>query len=279
MKTVTKAIIKKIYPKRNPWCRKGDFGKLLVIAGNNTYTGSPALVSLAALKSGTDWVDVFSPQRASDISAGFSPDIITHPQKGDFLNLWHLKQAVSLEKRDNAIVIGNGLGRRKETEKFIIEFLKKTKKPCVVDADAIKAIAQKEFVIKKNFVLTPHSYEFFLLTDKQPTDNIKQRQGLVQRFAKKLGCVILLKGHIDIISDGKNIAVNKTGHPCMSAAGTGDVLAGICGALLARGEEPFKAACSAAYINGKAGELAANKFGESLTAQDVVNDIYRALKG
>lgn len=276
---VTKAFCKKFFPPRPDWSHKGDFGRLLVIAGSRTFSGSPALVALAAIKTGADWVDIFSPRRAADIAASFSPDMITHPQRGDFLNSWHLNEAFALEKRDDAVVIGNGLGRRVETEIFLGEFLRKAQKPCVIDADAIRALAKKELLIRQNVVLTPHAQEFFLLTDKQPTDNLSERQGMVQQFAKELHCTILLKGHIDIISDGRKTALSKTGNPFMAKAGTGDTLAGICGSLLARGAEPFEAACAAAWINGAAGDLAAKEYGESLMAQDVIANIHRVLKG
>ena len=275
---ITKPVVKKLSPPRPDWSHKGECGRLLVIGGNKSYTGSPALVALAAIKSGTDWVDIFSPKRPADIAASFSPDMITHPQRGDFLNSWHLQEAFYLEKRCSAVVIGNGLGRRKETEIFITEFLKKAEKPCVIDADAIQAVAKKEFLIKESFVLTPHSYEFFILTDTQPTANIGERVEIVEKFAKKLGCTILLKGHVDVISDGKKTALNKTGSPQMAKAGTGDTLAGICGALLARGAAPFEAACAAAWINGSAGELATKEFGESLMAQNIIENIHKVLK-
>jgi NAD(P)H-hydrate epimerase len=275
---VTKRFVKKLYPKRPAWCRKGDCGRLLVVGGSRNYTGSPALVALAAIKAGADWVDVLSPSRPADIAASFSPDLITHPQRGDFLNSWHLKDAVSLSRKSSAVVIGNGLGRRKETEIFITEFLRKVSVPVVIDADAIHAVSKKEILLKNSFILTPHSYEFFLLTDKQPTDNIKERTGMVQRFALKLGSTILLKGNADIVSDGKRTGTNRTGNPFMSKGGTGDTLAGICGALLARGAEPFEAACAAAWINGAAGDLAAKEFGESMMAENILENIHRVLK-
>lgn len=278
MIVVTKKFVKSLYPKRFDWSHKGDFGRLLVVGGSKQYTGSPLLTSLAAVKSGVDWVDLFSPKRAADISASISPDLITHPQRGDFLNSWHLREALILKKSANAVVIGNGLGMRKETQSFVKEFLKKTNEPCVVDADAINILSSKEILIKKNFVLTPHSYEFFLLTDKQPTDNVSERMGMVQRYAKKLGCTILLKGNIDIISDGNNIITNKTGNPFMTKAGTGDVLAGICGSLLARGVKPFDAAAAAAWINGSAGDLTAKQYGEGFMSQLLLENISKVLK-
>ena len=133
-----------------------------------------------------------------------------------------------------------------------------------MDEDALKVFANNLNLIKKNFVLTPHSYEFFLLTGKQPTDNMIEREGMVQRYAKKLGCTILLKGNTDIISDGSQVSINRTGNPFMTKAGTGDILAGVLGALLARGSPVFESAAAAAFITGAAGDIAGKELGESL---------------
>lgn len=235
------------------------------------------MVGLAALKGGVDWVDILAPQRAADISATFSPDLITKPQRGDVLNSWHLKAALELAKRATAVTIGNGITRRKETATFTTEFLKKSTLPVVVDADALHILADDLRLARKNMILTPHAHEFFVLTGKQPTTNLSERQGLVQRFAKKIGCTILLKGHIDIISNGTKTITNKTGHPLMTAAGTGDCLVGIAGALLARGAAPFLAAATAAWINGTAGEHAARLYGESFTTEALLENIHKAI--
>jgi NAD(P)H-hydrate epimerase len=132
--------------------------------------------------------------------------------------------------------------------------------------------------LRKNFIVTPHAHEFFVLTGKKPEPDVKKRIALVKEEASKLGCIILLKGYIDVISDGKRIAINKTGSPYMTVGGTGDTLSGICGALLARKVEPFEAACAACFINGKAGELAAKKLGEGLMASDVLKEISNVLR-
>jgi NAD(P)H-hydrate epimerase len=95
--------------------------------------------------------------------------------------------------------------------------------------------------------------------------------------AKELGTTILLKGNTDLISDGEQTYLNKTGTPYMTKGGTGDTLAGICGALLARKVEPFEAACCAAYINGNAGKVAGMKFGEGLLASDLLEEIPKVI--
>jgi NAD(P)H-hydrate epimerase len=278
MTTVTKAFLKNIYPHRGAWSRKGNYGKLLVIGGSRIYTGSPAFNVLAAIKSGADLVTLFSVRRSADIVATFSPDIITYPVRGDYLNPWHLREAFELEKAADAVVIGGGIGRSGETSSFVMKFLERTKKPCVVDADAIHIISRR-IIVKPNFILTPHSYEFFLLTGEQPPHNIPKRKEMVKKYAKRIGCTILLKGNTDIISDGKQMALSNTGNPFMTKGGTGDTLAGIAGALLARSSTPFEAAAAAAWINGSAGDLAAKEYGESLMAENIIDNIHKVLRG
>ena len=273
-----KNLLRKLYGKRSPWSHKGNFGKLLIIGGSRRYSGSPALAAIAAMKSGADLVTVAGPKRSADIVASFSPDLITEPLNGDYLNPWHLKAALSLSESADAVVIGGGMEKNTQTLKFVAEFLKRVKKPCVVDADGIYAVARYPAIARNSFVLTPHSHEFSILAGERPKPDMKRRTVLVKGFAKKLNSVILLKGYRDVISDGGNLCINRTGSPFMTKGGTGDTLAGICGALLARKADPFLAACASAYINGKAGDLAARKYGESLTAMDLLEEIHRILK-
>ena len=263
-----------IYRKREKEVHKYDFGSLLVIGGSKVYSGSPAFNALAALRSGVDLVEVCAPKRAADIIAGFSPDLITYPLKGDFIKKEHLKQIYKITKNKTSAVIGGGLGREKETFKAVNEFLSKVDLPCVIDADAIYAISEKIEIIKgKKFILTPHAFELFILTGEKVSQSLKEREKQVKTFARKLKTTILLKGNIDIISDGEQTYLNKTGTPYMTKGGTGDILAGVCGALLARKVKPFEAACCAAYLNGKAGEIAGRKFGEGLLASDLLDEI------
>ena len=269
---VTSGILKNAYKKRNQWSRKGDYGRLLVIGGSNIYTGAPFLAGLAALRAGCDMVTVAAPERAADIAAK-NLNLITHPLKGDFLARNHLRELIKLGADKDAVVIGNGLGRQKETIKAIIRFLEKNNRPIVIDADAIHAIAKNKKTIRNNFVLTPHSGEFYVLTGKKVSTNVKERAKAVKSAASGLHCTILLKGHEDIISDGNKTAINRTGNVFMTKGGTGDVLAGICGSLMAQKINPFDSACAAAYISGVAGDLAAKEKGPSLLATDMIEKI------
>ncbi len=279
MNYVTSSLIKDIYRERPKWSHKGDFGRLLIIGGSKRYTGAPALAAYAAiasLKAGVDLVTVAAPRRAADITAKFSPNLITEPFEGEFFTSKHVKDILKLSKKFDAISIGSGLGMERETQSFVVEFIKRTSKPCVVDADAIKVLKRKR--LGKNFVLTPHDYEFYSMSGEKPRHDLTGRIKMVEKFAGKIHSIILLKGAVDIISNGRETFLNRTGNPYMTTGGTGDVLTGVCGGLLAQGVPPFRAACAAAYITGKAGDFAAKKKGPGLVATDVIESIPKVIK-
>ncbi|HKZ45658.1 MAG TPA: NAD(P)H-hydrate dehydratase [archaeon] len=273
------SILKQVYKKRDPWSRKYDFGHLLVIGGSKRYSGSPAFNSMAALRAGVDLVTVVAPERAANIVASFSPNMIAYPLSGDYIEHAHLSKLIDFTKDKTAVVIGGGLTRWRGVIKTVLEYLKKVDIPVVVDADAIHAVATNKDILKnKKIVLTPHAHEFEVLSGIKPTTDLNQRIKMVQDVAGLANVTILLKGSIDIISDGNKIAINKTGSPYMTKGGLGDTLAGICGALLARGNDCFTSACAAAYINGKAGEIAAKKMRESLVATDLIDAIPEVIR-
>ena len=283
---VKKEILKEIFKEKPRDAIKYDWGLLVVIGGSDFYSGSPALAAMAAFKTGVDMVRIIAPKRAADIIASFSPNLATYPLEGRWLEKKHLATLIELTEtarisaRENcAVVIGGGLGRTEETQEVILEYLKQVSVSAVIDADAIYALAKEpEIVSGKKFLITPHLYEFFVLTgidvkNKKEEERIKA----VEEAAQKLKTTILLKGAVDIISDGKEVALNRTGSGYMTKGGCGDTLAGICGALMARGIPPFLAAQVGAFINGKAGELAAEKEKEGLLATDLIEAIPKVL--
>jgi len=270
--------LKHIYKKRSNWSHKGDFGKVLIIAGSGQYSGSPIFNAVATLKSGADLVMVAGHKRAMGVAANYLPDIITHSLE-DELNSNHAAEILALSKKFDSLVIGCGLDRSAETYQAIGEIIRGVELPIVIDAEAIRAVAENREILKnKKAVLTPHSEEFGVLTGEEVKPEINDRKKKVKKWARELGAVILLKGYVDVISDGGKIALNKTGSPFMTKGGFGDTLSGICGALLARGVKPFEAAQAAAYINGKAGELATKKYGESVLASDIFEFLPEAIK-
>ncbi len=268
VESVSRGFVSRVLPERRKWSHKGESGKLLVVGGSEKYTGAPALVGVAGYRAGCDLVFVAAPERAANAVAAQWPDIITIPLKGGMLSRKHVKEVLGVGEEASAAVIGNGLGRERESLKAVRVFLEKSRVPCVVDADAIYAV--DEDVVRENVVVTPHAGEFRMICGKEVGENVEERVKAVKGCARSLGCTVLLKGAVDVVSDGKRVMANKTGNPYMSKGGTGDVLAGLCGGLVAMGVKPFEAACAAAWINGKAGEAAFRKHGPAMMASDVV---------
>lgn len=286
MLEVTKEILKKIYKERLREAKKYDFGLLVVIGGSDFYSGSPALAALAAFRAGVDMVRIIAPKRAADIIASFSPNLAAYPLEGKWLGKKHLATLIEMTESAQtvsygrtAVVIGGGLGRSKETQEAILEYLARVSVPVVIDADAIHAISKKPGIISgKPFLITPHTYEFFILSGQEIYKLPREEKiKAVCQEAQKLKTTILLKGATDIISNGKEAALNHTGSGLMTVGGMGDTLAGIAGAIMARGVDLFTAARAAAYINGLAGELAGKKLGESVMATDLIGEISNVL--
>ena len=275
--------LKEIYPPREKWTHKGKNGYLLVIAGSKKYTGSPIFNALAALRAGADLVCCLGPERAMNIAAQFLPDIITFPLVGDYLRKKHLPFILKQIPKFDSLILGCGLGRSLETFQVVLEIIKKANLPMVIEADGIRALSQEKEKIssilkEKKIVLTPHSKEFEILTGEKLTTEIGERKEKVKKWAKKLNCLILLKGHFDVISDGQEVFLNETGSPFMTKGGFGDILTGILGAILARKVNLFEAAKAASFINGQAGQLAAEKYGEGLLASDSFEIISQVIK-
>jgi NAD(P)H-hydrate epimerase len=289
MEKITKEILKEAFPERpkEKYFKKYDFGLLIVIGGSDFYSGSPALAAMAAFRSGVGMVRIIAPRRAADIIASFSPNLAAYPLEGKWLTKKHLptlfemtESAKLVAEGNVAVVIGGGMGRTRETQEAIVEYLSKIDVPVVIDADAIYAVAKRpEIIPGKKFLFTPHAYEFFVLTGRKVYQlPLEEQTKIAQEEAARLKTVILLKGKPDIVTNGKEVALCEAGSPYMAVGGTGDTLAGICGALIARKIDPFLAAKAGAFVNGKAGEIATQKFRDGLTATDIIEAIPEVLK-
>jgi NAD(P)H-hydrate epimerase len=281
MKFVTPSILKQVYPKKPDWSHKGQYGKLLVISGSERITGAGILVGMAAFRAGVDTVYQAGPKRSMDIVANYYPAFLTLPLDGKQLEIKHMPEILDFMKDMGitAVEIGNGLWRTEETRKAVIELVKKIDLPMVIDADAIRAMKDaKEVLGRKKCVITPHGDEFREITGIRVVDitSIDKRVKIVQEQARKLKTIILLKGHVDIISDGEQVVLNKVHSQLMSKGGFGDTLAGICAAFISRKinkVDIFTAACAGAYINGKAGLLAIKEHGIGVLPTDAIEEI------
>ena len=206
------------------------------------------------------------------------PFLIVKKVKGNFFAPAHAKKIIEESRSVDAVLIGNGIGLNPKTIKLARSVIGKIKVPLVIDADAIKACKGMKF--NWNVIITPHKKEFEIFSGRK-ISAVKSVEGIgkiVKETAAKHKCVVLLKGRIDVISDGKQILLNRTGHEAMTAAGTGDVLAGITAALVAKKNPLLNAAAAAAYINGKTGEKVAKKKGYSLVASDLIEELPGTIK-
>ena len=259
---------------------KGDFGRLLVIGGSETFSGAPALVALAALRTGVDLAYVAAPEKTAQAIASMSPDLITIKLEGTHLNVGNVSALKTYIESANAIALGPGLGLHSETReavKAVVEAVEGAGKPLLLDADGLKAFAEFKRKLNVPMVLTPHAGEYAILTGKKIPEDLKEKISEVQKTAAELGAVILLKGPVDIISDEKRFKLNFTGNPGMTVGGTGDVLSGIVAAFLAQQIDPFEAAVAGAFVNGAAGDFVFEEKGYHMVPTDLIQRIPQVL--
>jgi hydroxyethylthiazole kinase-like uncharacterized protein yjeF len=270
--------------ERKPAAHKGDFGRVLIIGGSKMFSGAPALSAMAALRTGSDLAIIIAPESVSSAIKSFSPNLIVQPLEGEIITsdllMFNLLKMIEKAK---SIVIGPGLGSFEESmeaAKAAIEFCQEKNIPLVIDADAIKAVADFQIKFKKDsVVITPHEGELkTLFGEKFIPSNLDERMLFIKEKAAQINATILFKAPYDIISEGDRVKINRTGNPGMTVGGTGDVLTGIVGTFLSQGKDTFSSACVSAYINGFAGDLAVEERGFHIIATDVIEKIPRTFK-
>ncbi|MBN1133609.1 MAG: NAD(P)H-hydrate dehydratase [Methanosarcinaceae archaeon] len=253
---------------------KGHSGRVLIIGGG-AYSGAPALAALAALRTGADIVTVAAPKSVAGTVASFSPNLIVRSLSSGFLCPDDLPQLSGLIGSHDVVVIGMGIGRSEETRAAVAEILPLCRK-VVVDADAFYGLVLPP-ADGCEIIITPHAGEFAQIRGRETPAEMDERADVVLKFSVENHVVTLLKGPVDVISDGKKVQFNRTGNAGMTVGGTGDVLAGIVGALFAVNQAMDAASCSA-FINGAAGELAFGEHGFGLLATDVIDRITEVMK-
>jgi NAD(P)H-hydrate epimerase len=255
---------------------KGMNGSLLVVGGNENYSGAPLLAAMGAYSVGLDLVYVAVPETVASTITSFSPSMITLKLEGERLSQHNLDQIEPFLSKVDAVAIGPGLGLEVETIKAVKILLKRVQEhslPCLLDADGLKAFTEKKIKLKTPTVLTPHNREFKLLTGIDIKGDFKEKGSIVKIESKKIGGVVLLKGSVDVISDGHRTRFNWTGNPGMTVGGTGDILSGITAGFLAQGAKAMDAAAAGAFINGSAGDEVYKKKGFHLLPEDILSEI------
>lgn len=252
-----------LLPPRSFDTHKGIYGRVAIVAGSQNYPGAARLCSAAAVHAGAGLVTLFvPPEIAPTLAASVIPEVMVSPIE-DFSALH--------DKKFDAIAIGPGLGR--ERDSIVREFLRQCSAPCVIDADALNAISESPEVLKSGAgprLLTPHPLELERIFPRQ---NYCRREWL-EAFIAEFPVSLLLKGARTILGEsGSATSFNSTGHPGMSSGGMGDVLTGVCAALIAQGRKPLEAGKLGAWLCGRAAEITLRNgwaSQESLRASDII---------
>jgi NAD(P)H-hydrate epimerase len=253
---------------------KGDHGEVLVVGGG-PYTGAPALSAQAALRAGADLVRVACPASVAREVQAYEESLIVRPFDGERLVPEHVPDLLDLAGEHDTVVFGPGLGDAAETLDAVAAFLADYDGRAVVDADALQVVPDVD--TDADLLCTPHQGELRAMGG-ETDDDWRTRADLVEGFAADLGATLLVKGRYDVVSDGTETRVNRTGNPGMTVGGTGDVLAGAAGALFATQDAPTAGAV-AAYANGDAGDSVVAEAGYGLLATDLLGALPRALWG
>jgi NAD(P)H-hydrate epimerase len=248
-------------------------GRVLVVGGG-PYTGAPALAAGAALRAGAELAFLSVPEGVFEPIAGYAEDLIVQPYDASRLGPDQVDELVETATQyDDIVVLGPGLGSAEETEAAVEEFLRGFDGRAVVDADALSIVP--EVATDATLVCTPNREELAGMGGPDVEDLAAHAED-VAAFAADLGHVVLAKGKSDVITDGETTRVSRAGTPGMAVGGTGDVLAGITAALLAR-NDPLPAATVAPYINGRTAQSVAKNGG--LLASDLLDELPRVLWG
>lgn len=274
------ALVRDCFPPRNPESHKGDYGRVLLVCGSEGFTGAAALAAKAALRTGSGLIFTGVPRAVYPIVAAKLDAPMVFPLPCDAagrLSLEALPEILRRLETADACLLGPGLGRSPDLDTLVREVIVRCRVPLVLDADGINAVAGHIDVLRGAacpLVLTPHEGEFRRLTQAAEADRIAGAQAL----ARETGAVVLRKGHATVITDGRRTYVNHTGNAGMAAGGSGDVLSGLLVSLLGRGVPPLESAACAAWLHGRAGDLAAGRLGQyALGPADLLDELPRLL--
>lgn len=269
-----------LLPDRAPDAHKGDFGKILLLCGSRGFTGAAALAAMGALRSGAGLVFLGVPESIYVIEAVKLTEAIVFPlpDEAGKLSADAIPEILERLPKMDAVLIGPGLGQSEGTYRVTKAVLENFKGPVVVDADGINVLAPHKDILRgRNFptILTPHDGEFARIGGVIGDD----RTASARALANDLGCIVLLKGHETVITDGARTCVNRTGNPGMAVGGSGDVLSGIIVSLLGQGIAPLEAAACGAWLHGAAGDICAAEIGQyGMLPSDMVEVLPRLLK-
>ena len=274
LQTIEKNFAREALPPRKADGHKGTFGKLLVVGGSVGYTGAPYLTAAAAVRSGCGLVFLGVPRSIWPVEAVKCVSAMPFPllEKEGKVSVKALREIEEKLAACDVLALGPGLGRGRHTEPLVLELLRRTEKPVVLDADGINALEGHIDVLDARrgrvTILTPHDGEFARVGgDLSHGDRIRAARD----FAVAHECILVLKGHRTVTATPSGtVLVNTTGNSGLAKGGSGDVLTGMIASLLAQGATPVRAATAGVWMHGRAGDLAAMRMtAYAMTPEDM----------
>jgi NAD(P)H-hydrate epimerase len=281
IEVIVGADVRNLLPRRAFDAHKGKFGHVLIIAGSRGMSGAATLAARAAVRSGSGLVTVLVPYSIAPVVAGTVVEAMVHGGEETSEGSLSIDSWVTWRRHlqaFDAVLIGPGMGRNRDTMALARELIRESHIPLVIDADAISVLEnQADWILKAAVpvVLTPHPGEFADLFGQESAEVQKHRNGMANAAAKYTGAIMVLKGAGTVVTErDKPIAVNLTGNPGMATGGTGDVLAGMVVSLLGQQLAAYDAARAAAFLHGRAGDLVAwRKSQAGLCAGDLIEEL------
>ena len=279
-KTLDHQQVLNILPDRRIDAHKGDFGRILLLCGSRGYTGAAALAAMGALRSGAGLVYLAVPESIYAIEATKLNEaiVLPLPDQDGKLSIDALPQILKLLPNMDAVLFGPGWGQSEGNFLIAKEILQTFEGAVVVDADGINVIAKHMDIVRERkapTIFTPHPGEFARMGGNNDLD----RQSAAEAFAQEQDCILLLKGHGTVITDGCRTYINPTGNPGMAVGGSGDVLSGIIVSLIGQGMDPLEAAACGAWLHGAAGDICAQEIGQyGMLPTDMVEVLPRLMK-
>lgn len=281
MKETDRLLFNKAVFNRPDDSNKGTLGSLLCICGSYGRAGATIMAGKAALRCGIGLLKIAVPKSIYPVCATNILESVYYPLEETSNGVISSKNTdflLEMCEKSSAVVIGCGLSVCDDTKNLVQSVITNCEKPLVIDADALNCICNKPEILKNlkaPAIITPHPGEMARLLHSTPKTVNSSRENTAINFAKKFGVVTVLKGAGTIIAspDGE-VYINHTGNSGMATGGSGDVLSGIIGSLLAQGASPINAAAAGVFLHGTIGDLAAEKLGKiSMLPTDMIDMI------
>ena len=281
MKETDRLLFNKAVFNRPDDSNKGTLGSLLCICGSYGMAGAAIMAGKAALRCGIGLLKIAVPKSIYPVCATNILESVYYPLEETSNGVISSKNTdflLEMCEKSSAVVIGCGLSVCDDTKNLVQSVITNCEKPLVIDADALNCICNKPEILKNlkaPAIITPHPGEMARLLHSTPKTVNSNRENTAINFAKKFGVVTVLKGAGTIIAspDGE-VYINHTGNSGMATGGSGDILSGIIGSLLAQGAAPINAAAAGVFLHGTIGDLAAEKLGKiSMLPTDMIDMI------